>query len=115
MASVSKNKMKQESTLGESDVVDGICEVPIISLVELRPETILQRTHALEQESHPEEVDLVLLDKDIHGTLVDECVVDSESSRETGAIDGSGRVDAKLTTTLGNSSIEDFGRRACQE
>jgi len=57
-------------TLVHGNVLNGIVEVAKVGLVELRSKTIRQRTHALQKEGDTEKVDMVLVNPDVRGGLV---------------------------------------------
>jgi len=56
--------------LVHSDVLDGIVEVAKVCLVELGSKTICERAHALQKESDTKKVDVVLVNPDVGGGLV---------------------------------------------
>ena len=58
---------------------------------------------------------VVLIDPDVERALVQEGIVHAKCSRQTGAVGGVRAVDTKLTTTLGDSSVENLRRSRGRE
>lgn len=103
--------------------------------VELRPQAVAGRAHALEQEGNAEEVDLgqrarvvnidnvqsehrpnlVLIHHYINRGIVDERIVHTKTPREASSLRRRRAPDTELSAGLGNSGIVDRGRGSLEK